>query len=471
MRLSEAAAVTHGALHGRDAPFTGVAIDSRETRSDDLFVAIRGGRRDGHDFVGQAGARGAAGALVSSGGAGALAHIRVPDTTAALGQLGAHWRSRFDLPVVAVTGSNGKTTVSALLASIFNRAGHCLAPRASFNNQWGVPLTLLRLRPSHTHAVIEMGMNHPGEIAYLSGLARPGVALINNVAPAHLAELVDVQGVAAAKSEIFSGLAPRGCAVLNADDRFHDYWSGELQRLGVRRVVRFSVRPGAPVGDAAAEVSAARVAEGRIQLRIAGQRVVVDWPLPGAHNLANAAAAAAAAHAAGAACAHIGDGLRAFPGALPGRLFTFTGLHGATVIDDSYNANPVSLRIALDTLAGQGGVRIAVLGAMAELGRQSDHFHHRIGVHARRLNIHHLLCLGPRRDSGLSAYLRGFGGGAAGRRFDHLEGLMAHLLPLLPGGAVTVLVKGSRSTGMGRVVARLKAARDPVAEPAGGAPC
>ncbi|MDD9823012.1 MAG: UDP-N-acetylmuramoyl-tripeptide--D-alanyl-D-alanine ligase [Gammaproteobacteria bacterium] len=464
MSLSEVATVTRGQVRSADARrdgetrFTGVATDSRSTRSGDLFVAIHdgGGGRDGHDFIGAAAARGAVAALVSrDAGPAGFPTVHVGDTTAALGALGAHWRRRFDLPVVAVTGSNGKTTVTALVASIFNAGGNCLAPRASFNNQWGVPLTLLRLRESHTHAVIEMGMNHAGEIAYLTGLARPDVALINNVAPAHLAGLTDLHGVAAAKAEIFQGLGADGIAVLNADDRFHDFWREELRRLKVRRMVRFTSR-----ADGDADIRAAGIDDRRIELDIAGESVAVDWQLPGAHNLANAAAAAAAAHAAGATAARIGAGLSAFPGALPGRLFTFTGLHGATVIDDSYNANPASMRVALEHLAAAGGARIAALGRMAELGEQSAAMHRDIGRHARACGVEHLLCLGPPGESraadDLDAYLRGFGGG---ERFDSLERLLARLLPLLDDNA-TVLIKGSRSTDMGRVAAQLKPSPD-----------
>ena len=479
MRLSEAAAVAHGALRGRDALFEGVAIDSREIRRGDLFVAIRGEQHDGHEFVARAGEQGAVGALVSERNAGrgrdSIAEIGVRDTTEAIGRLGAHWRSRFALPVVAVTGSNGKTTVTALIAAIFNRAGNCLSPRASFNNHWGVPLTLLRLRESHTHAVIEMGMNHRGEIAYLSGLTKPTIALINNVAPAHLAGLADLQGIADAKAEIFGGLAPEGVAVLNADDSFHDHWRRGLQRLGVKQVVRFGVRPQDDV-----DVRATSLPDGKLELNIAGEREVVALALAGKHNIANAAAAAAVAHAAGVGLKQIGEGLNAFPGALPGRLATFRGRGGAMVIDDSYNANPVSVQAALDVLAERDGARIAVLGAMAELGAQSAELHEQVGKHARRSGVRHLLCLGAVDDDNITGYLRGFGDG--GERYDNLKNLLARLVPLLENPApdapdataanandeTTVLIKGSRAAAMERVVARLRASDIP---PDGDPPC
>ena len=478
MRLSEAAAVAHGALRGRDALFEGVAIDSREIRRGDLFVAIRGEQHDGHEFVARAGEQGAVGALVSERNAGrgrdGIAEIGVRDTTEAIGRLGAHWRSRFALPVVAVTGSNGKTTVTALIAAIFNRAGNCLSPRASFNNHWGAPLTLLRLRESHTHAVIEMGMNHRGEIAYLSGLTKPTIALINNVAPAHLAGLADLQGIADAKAEIFGGLMPEGVAVLNADDPFHEHWSRGLQRLGVKQVVRFGVRPET---QDAVDVCATSLPDGKLELKIAGERAVVALALAGKHNIANAAAAAAVAHAAGVGLKQIREGLGAFPGALPGRLATFRGRGGALVIDDSYNANPVSVQAALDVLAERAGARIAVLGAMAELGAQSAELHEQVGKHARRRGVRHLLCLGAVDDDNITGYLRGFG--EEGERYDNLKNLLARLVPLLENPApdanaanandeTTVLIKGSRAAAMERVVARLRASDIP---PDGDPPC
>lgn len=475
MRLSEAAAITHGALRGGDCLFHGVAIDSRRTRHGDLFVAIPGAQRDGHDFIGQAGDHGAVGALVSKAGEGGVAKIKVSDTTAALGQLGANWRRRFARPLVAVTGSNGKTTVSALIAAIFNGGGRCLSPRASFNNQWGVPLTLLRLREHHTHIVIEMGMNHPGEIEYLSALARPDVALINNVAPAHLAGLTDLRGIADAKAEIFSGLSPGGTAVLNTDDAFYDHWR---RGIGAGRVLSFGTRETAAV--VAADISVDPQSSA-FELRIGGRgghdgqgghrggpdaarRVRVRLPLPGRHNVLNAAAAAAAAIAAGAGVEQIKAGLESFA-ALDGRLRPRAGLNGALIIDDSYNANPASVKAALAVLAGFDGGRIAVFGVMAELGAQSDALHREVGRHAHRCGIERLLCLG-RKDSGaIAGYRDGFG--AKTKCFDARGPLLAHLVPML-GSGVTVLVKGSRAAAMERVAARLVAE---AAKPQGGSSC
>jgi len=393
-----------------------------------------------------------------------IAHISVRDTTEALGRLGAHWRGRFDIPLLAVTGSNGKTGVCAMLASIFNRAGRCLAPRASFNNQWGVPLTLLRLRAHHTHAVVEMGMNRAGEIGGLCAMARPDIALITNVAPAHLAGagLKNLQGVAAAKAEIFSELAHDGVAVLNADDRFHAFFAGHAAR---HKRITFGI-------DHAAEVRALEFAEtpagGAFQLCIGARREQVTLRLPGAHNVRNALAAAAAAHAAGAGIGDIRDGLEAFR-ALPGRLRELRGIGGAALLDDAYNANPASLKAALDVLSRRAAPRIAVLGAMAELGARSEALHHEIGEYARAAGVERLFCFGPADDAGLARYIDGFGAGA--KRIGKLRPLLAQIKPLL-GEDANVLIKGSRASAMERVVDALAApAASTTTAPAGGASC
>ena len=487
MSLSEAAAITHGALRGSDCLFHGVAIDSRRTHRGDLFVAIPpaagASGADGHDFIGQASAHGAVGALVSKAGLSGVgdagvAQIKVADTTAALGQLGANWRRRFDRPLVAVTGSNGKTTVSALIAAIFNGGGRCLSPRASFNNQWGVPMTLLRLREHHTHIVIEMGMNQPGEIEALSALARPSVALINNAAPAHLAGLTDLRGIADAKAEIFSGLIPGGTAVLNADDEFYDHWRRRARGAG--RVLSFGTRKAA--GVVAADISVDPQSSA-FELRIGGRggrggrgsprdarRIRVRLPLPGRHNVLNATAAAAATTAVGIGLTQIKAGLESCV-ALDGRLRPLAGLNGALIIDDSYNANPASVKAALEVLAGFDGGRIAVFGVMAELGAQSDALHREVGRHAHRCGIQHLLCLGPKDSGAVAGYMDGFGKKA--KCFDAPGPLLAHLVPMLEAG-VTVLVKGSRAAAMERVAAELVAeagAATAMTMPRGGALC
>lgn len=454
MQLSEAAAITRGALHGADRAFDAVRIDSREIASGDLFVAVGGARRDGHDFIAHAAGNGAAGALVSflRDAPPGFAQVKVRDTTASLGMLGANWRARFDIPLAAVTGSNGKTSVTALLASIFNCSGDCLSPRASFNNQWGLPLTLLRLRARHTHAVVELGMNRRGEIEKLCALAKPNIAVLNNIAPAHLSGVKNLQGVAEAKVEIFSGLTSDGVAVLNADDRFHAFCAQHASRY---RRVTFGA-------DNAADVRAreirASAAGSCFQLCIGARRVRVRLHLLGAHNVRNALAAAAAAHAAGAAFGDIRDGLEKLR-ALPGRLRAQRGAGGALILDDAYNANPASLKAALEVLSRRRAPRIAVLGAMAELGARTESLHQEIGAYAREAGVEVLLCLeapggAPSMRAGLAGYAAGFGGDA--KKFSQVSALLAHLQPLL-NAKTSVLVKGSRAAGMERVVDALLA--------------
>lgn len=467
MRLAEAAKVVRGELRGEDAGFARVVIDSREVERGDLFVAIAGGRVDGHAFVGEAGRRGAVGAMVAGDvdvdvDGGGISQIRVADTTRALGALGGDWRRRFGMPVVAVTGSNGKTTVSALTAAILNEGGRCLAPRLSFNNQWGVPLTLLGLRAEHRYAVVEIGMNRRGEIGALSELVAPDIALVNNVAPAHLAGegLGSVANVAAEKADIFRGLKAGGVAILNADDAFHRECAGGLGGLGGRRVVYFGVREAEAEAEVRAEAGGLAVRAEKIRLGedgsafdlvVEGRRVEIRLPLLGRHNVQNALAASAAAFAAGAKVEEMKRGLEGFA-ALSGRLRARRGLGGARILDDSYNANPASAKAALDVLAEFAGERIAVLGAMKELGARSDDLHREVGAHGRARGIERLLCLGARGGSDIGNYARGFGGGAA--CYEDAERLVEELAPTLHNQA-TVLVKGSRAAAMERVATRL----------------
>ena len=449
MSLSEAARIARGTRLGDDAEFTSVSTDSRTVGAGGLFVAIPGKNLDGHDFLSHADAMGAVGAMVSdrtsAGGLSAgskLALIVVPDTTLALGQLGRDWRSRFDIPLAAITGSNGKTTVTAMTASIFGRRGLCLAPERSFNNAWGVPLTLLKLDSRHRFAVIEMGTSHPGEIGYLARLARPDIALINNVAPAHLAGLGNIRQVAVEKAGIFSGLADSGVAVLNADDEFHDQWVAGLRALrpGVT-IMRFAL-------GGRADVSARNVKPGtrasHFELLVEGRSIAVELPLPGLHNVMNALAAATVCLAAGAGPGEIRDGLEAVS-AVAGRLDIKSGLSGSTVIDDSYNANPGSMRAAIQVLQQYQGTRILALGAMAELGETSVQLHEEIGAYAKNRGIERLYCYAPEGNDHARFYAHGFGDEA--RVFDSMQELQGAARQILAPDVV-MLIKGSRSSGM-----------------------
>ncbi len=442
MGLAEAARAAGGELRGAAVDIAGVAIDSRGVAAGDLFVAIPGPRFDGHDFVAEAAHRGAAAAITSRPVATdpPLPQVLVADTRLALGRLAAHWRGRFVLPLVALTGSNGKTTTKEMLAAIL--AAHCggrgavLATEGNLNNDIGVPLTLMRLRERHRYAVVEMGMNHLGEIDYLTRMAQPTVAIVLNAHRAHVGLLGSLEAVAQAKGEVYGGLGPAGIALVNADDAFAAYW----RNLNAgRRVLGFGTAEGADVRGTLAGA----------QLRIVtpGDAFAVTLQLAGEHNARNAIAACAAAHALEIPPHAIQAGLAAFAG-VPGRLERRAGPGGITVIDDSYNANPESMKAALRVLAQSAGPTLFVMGDMGELGEAAASLHAEVGAFARGLGIGGLLALGPASLHAAEA----FGEGAA--HFADPEALVAAARERLEHGS-TVLVKGSRFMRMERVVARL----------------
>ncbi len=456
MTVQNAARALHGEWRGEDVCFTAVSTDSRTVGCGDLFVALVGEKFDGHDFIAEVEKKGAAAAMVCQESAAKSRDSQIPlilvrDTRLGLGQLAAHWRSLFSIPVVAVTGSNGKTTVKEMIASILrwavergeSRTGDkVLATEGNLNNDIGVPLMLLRLRGQHVYAVIEMGMNHAGEISYLTRLAKPVVAAITNAGAAHVEDLGSVRAVACAKGEIFEGLDQFGTAVINADDPHAPLWR---KLAGNRRVMEFGLAGGAAVSA-------------RYQLEFFGCRMtlalpdgvegVVDLQVPGEHNVRNALAAAAVALALGIDTKAITSGLGEFRG-VKGRLQRKCGLHGATLIDDSYNANPESVKAALAVLAKAKGKKILVLGDMGELGHSAKDFHQRIGEEARLAGIDRLFAMGE-----LSAYaVEKFGSGA--RHYEQIEELLVDIEGLL-GSDVTLLVKGSRFMHMERVVKRIE---------------
>ncbi len=446
LSLSQAAQAIGGERIGGDVTFTGVTTDSRAIAPGDLFVALKGERFDGHTFVPRALAAGATAAMVQDADA-AAGHpaLLVQDTRLGLGALAAYWRSRFSLPVAAVTGSNGKTTVKEMLGCILQaglaaaeRAGaEVLATRGNLNNDIGMPLTLLGLRGRHRYAVIEMGMNHPGEIAYLTSIARPDVALINNAHAAHLEGLRTVAEVARAKGEIFEGLGPDGVAVINADDPEAGLWR---KLAGARRVIDFGLEhPAAISAGCRLEVYGSQ-----LEIRLPEGSISATLQVPGMHNVRNALAAAAAAAALRVPAEAIAAGLGAF-GGVKGRLQRKPCLHGATLIDDTYNANPASVRAAIAVLAGAPGKKLLVLGDMGELGAGAEDFHGQIGEDARLAGVDRLFALGD-----LSRHaVQGFGQG--GRHFERIQELLAEVENLLAPD-VTVLVKGSRFMQMERVV-------------------
>jgi UDP-N-acetylmuramoyl-tripeptide--D-alanyl-D-alanine ligase len=454
LRLREAARLLDGEASGEDVAFAAVDIDSRRVAAGALFVALAGPNFDGHDFVAAARERGACAALVSRPVADPLPQVRVADTRLALGRLAAAWRSRFTGPLLALTGSNGKTTLKEMVAAILRRRSLTLATEGNLNNDFGVPLTLLRLNGESAYAVIEMGANHHGEIAYLTRLTRPDVAIINNVGPCHLEGFGDVAGVARAKGEIFQGLGPAGVAIINRDDEYADYWAGLNPG---RRIVDFGLdRPAAVRGvvlDATTHC---------FRLIAAGGEIDIQLPLSGRHNVRNALAAAAATLAVGATLDEIRRGLEGLRG-VGGRMQRLPGRHGGAVIHDAYNANPASLAAALEAVGGEPGRKWLVLGDMRELGPAADELHARSGRAARAAGFERLYALGEHSRAAVAAF------GTAGVHFDGVDALVADLSRDLHQGGepAVVLVKGSRGMRMERVVAALVEAGERSANPGG----
>ncbi|MBU1213869.1 MAG: UDP-N-acetylmuramoyl-tripeptide--D-alanyl-D-alanine ligase [Gammaproteobacteria bacterium] len=443
MMLSQVAQTLHARLEGSDVRFSAVSTDTRSIAQGDLFVALRGEHFDGARFVVQAAQAGAVAAIVNEGSVlegMSCPVLLVPDTRLALGKLAAYWRRQFDIPLLAITGSNGKTTVKEMLAAILRQqAGEdaVLATRGNLNNDIGMPLTLLKLSAQHRYAVIEMGMNHPGEIEYLTHLAQPDVALINNASGAHLQGLGSVEGVARAKGEIFVGLKSNGTAVINADDAHAGLWRTLANK---HRVFDFALEHTAAVKG---EWQAQNFGGELRAFTPAGElRAVLQ--VPGEHNARNALAAATAALAVHVPLATIARALEGF-GGVAGRLQRKQALGGATLIDDTYNANPASMHAALEVLAQAKGARIFVLGDMGELGDGAAQFHREIGIAARELGIESLYALGELSKQAV----REFGEGAI--HFTEIEELLAILKNELD-AQTTVLVKGSRFMKMERVV-------------------
>ena len=441
--LSAVAREVRGELVGEDADFGPVSIDSRDIDSGALFVAIEGDHVDGNDFVADAHSRGAAGALVTRLASVPLPQVRVESTRGAFGQMARAWRENFPLPVVAVTGSNGKTTVKELIASILGAGRDICVTRGNLNNDLGVPLTLMELAESHRALVIELGANHPGEIDYLSGLAQPTVGVITNANAAHLEGFGSVAGVAAAKGELLDHLPRAGTAILNADTEYCADWRA---RSRAEQVLTFGLTSRADCtvsGNIRAEAAGSRFT---LQLP-EGETMPVELPLAGRHNVVNALAAAAAAYALGASVEDINRGLNQAH-AVSGRLNPLPGRGGAAVIDDSYNANPDSARAALEYLGGCAGTRVFVLGDMAELGEEGPALHREVGEYARA-HCDTLLAIGNLSREAAEAF------GDQGRFFEDVSTL-AHALEPLLAHDTTILIKGSRVMGLDQLVALLR---------------
>jgi UDP-N-acetylmuramoyl-tripeptide--D-alanyl-D-alanine ligase len=441
-------AAMRGTLHGDDAAFTAVVTDSRSLQAGQLFVALQGPNFDGHAFVADAAARGAAGAVVSRRVDAALPQIVVADTLDALQQAARVWRDQFPIPVVAVAGSNGKTTTKELIAHILQGQGPCHATKGNLNNHIGVPLTLLALESWHATAVIEVGANHPGEVAALMPLVRPTVGIVTNAGAEHLEGFGDLDGVARAEGETFAGLEGGATAVINGDDAYAPLWR---EMNAAARAVTFGL--GAAL-DYRGENLHARIDGGdfvqEFDLVAPHGRVALRLGLAGHHNVVNALGAAAAASAAGASLEQVAAGL-ARARAVKGRLQLKAGAGGAWLIDDSYNANPSSLRAGIDVLAQLDGPRWLVLGDMYELGHHAVDAHVDAGRYARAAGVERIFAVGTLTPHAVEAF------GAGAESFPDVNALATHLRPLLREG-VTVLVKGSRSNRLERVVDALLAA-------------
>ena len=443
--LSQATQVLGGELVGKDIAFSSVATDSRTIIAGDLFVALHGDKFDGSQFVSLAVDKGAVAALVNAesyhGETMPCPIVLVKDTRLALGKLSGYWRDQFAIPLVGITGSNGKTTVKEMLAAILREAAGSddavLSTQGNFNNDIGMPLTLLKLRKQHQYAVIEMGMNHSGEIDYLTRLASPDVAIINNAGSAHIANLGSLEAIAQAKGEILAGLSKQGIAIINADDHFAPMWH---VLAGNHPVIDFAMQAKAAIQATTTEADYMQL----IEVETPSGNFKTNLQVPGIHNACNALAATAAAIALKVKPAVIAAGLDYFSG-VAGRLQRRATSQGALVIDDSYNANPASLRAAIQVLVKAEGKKFLVLGDMGELGIEAAKMHAEMGAEARNMGVDNLFALGE-----LSSYaVKEFGAGA--QHFDSVEALIDALRPELKSDC-TVLVKGSRFMKMERVV-------------------
>lgn len=446
LRLSDVVTELGAHVVGEDAAFSRVSTDTRTLQRGALFIALRGPRFDGHDYVAQAIEAGADAVVVDHEMPITASQLVVPDTRVALGQLAALWRLQSTAQVVAITGSNGKTTVKEMVTSILRQRGDVLSTQGNLNNDIGMPLTLLRLQ-DQSFAVIEMGANHPGEIDYLSKIAKPDVALLNNACRSHLEGFGTIDGVAKAKSEIVSGLSETGCFVFNADDNFAPFWEGVagghlISTFGVKQPADISSNGVAELVWSDDEFKSQFTADTPVG------KLDITLPLAGEHNRLNALAAIAAALQVGATGEDVVAGLAAMK-PVKGRLQPRPTQSGVLLIDDSYNANPDSVAAAIDVLATAPGRRFLLLGELGELGAGTEGFYRELGVYAREAGIDRFYGVGA-----ASMASDEFGQGGVG--FDSRELLIKTLQQELQSGD-RVLVKGSRRAGMELIVNALVA--------------
>lgn len=441
LMTSEIAMALQATLIGDDTAIHSVSTDSRQINAGDLFIALQGPNFDGHRFVDEVIGQGAIALIVNRQLPVSVPQIVVEDTRIALGQLGALVKAKVAPKTVAVTGSAGKTTVKEMLAAILSRIGQVLATAGNFNNDIGVPLTLLRLEAQHKFAVIELGANHLGEIAYTSSLVKPDVAMITNVAAAHIEGFGDLFGVARAKGEIYSGLSDGALAIVPMDSEFHSYW---LQRLSHLNIQGFSLTQ-------ATDFTAEQVvldSQGCAGFELVSPygRKFIQLVIPGKHNVANALAAAAAALAMGASLQDVQLGLASMK-PVKGRINVYQAKPTVRVIDDTYNANVESVKAAIDLLAAYAGTRILVLGDMGELGPDARMYHEEVGAYAKQSGINLLFTLGVLSQNASELFHQN------GAHFSSRVQLVTRLLPYLSSSEdVSILVKGSRSAKMELVV-------------------
>jgi UDP-N-acetylmuramoyl-tripeptide--D-alanyl-D-alanine ligase len=442
MFLSQAAASMNGQLHGSDRPFEGVSTDTRTLRRGALFFALNGPNFRGSNFVPQARDKGAAGVVVDAEVDVAIAQITVEDTRRALGSLAHAWRDRHETTLVGITGSNGKTTVKELTAACLGVAGSTLATEGNLNNDIGLPLMLMRIDESHDYAVLELGANHLGEIAYLASIARPDVVVITNAGEAHLEGFGSREGIARGKGEILQDERRPRLAVLNADDSFFEYWR---PLVADTRVLSFGFSEGADVRGSDVVVSKGLT---RFNLHVDGDSVPVSLALAGTHNVLNACAAAAVAAGLGLNLEQIAAGLESVQ-PVSGRLQPLIAEQGATVYDDSYNASPLSVVAAAEFLASLPGESWIVLGDMKELGAEEERLHAEVGEALQKTGIDRLFTTGDLCRFTAEAF------GARARWYPTVDALAEDVRKDLS-PSVNVLVKGSRAMRMERVVEALR---------------
>lgn len=440
MNLNTIAKLFDSSCSNQDA-ITAVCIDSRKVKAGNLFIALRGDNFDGHDFIKDVADQGASAVICSKPNPQVnIPQFVVPDTLQALAKLASYYRQTIDCPVIALTGSNGKTSVKEMIASILPKPSH--ATPGNLNNHIGAPLSVLQLKPEHRYAVFELGANHPGEIAYTVAVVKPQVALINNIAPAHIEGFGSIDGVARAKGEIYEGLAASGTAVVNDDDGYAHFWD---ELLSGKKVLRFSLTRPVDVHAQNLTIDAQGFAHFDLVLPSGRERIALQ--VPGEHTVRNALAAAACCFAVGISLKDIAEGLERFRG-VAGRMTFLQGKNQSLVIDDTYNANLRSVLTAVDVLAQRQGRRILVLGDMGELGAWTRQHHEEIGQAAQRQGIDLLMTCGIHSEYTTRAF------GIAGKHYKNQEELAQELLTKLDKDT-TVLVKGSRSSAMEKIVHQL----------------